>query len=99
MGIKLEANDNGDILAVSSVASGQAGKVEIYRRTSQSNDDSVQHAFTLVQTLTGTASDGSTLNTNFGDALTMSKDGTKLIVGAPGADSGDSSRCRCCILL
>ena len=85
-GHRLQANDNGDILAVSSVAPGQAGKVEIYIRTSQSNDDSVDHAFSLAQTLTGVTGDGSTLNTSFGDSLTMSKDGTTLIVGSPGID-------------
>ena len=88
-GHRLEANDNGDILAVSSVASGQAGKVEIFRRTSQSNDDSTNHSFTLVQTLEGTSADGSSLNTKFGDSLTMSKDGTILIIGAPGVDNTD----------
>ena len=31
-GHRIEANDNGDILAVSSVSTGQAGKVEIYIR-------------------------------------------------------------------
>ena len=85
-GHRLQANDNGDILAVSSVAPGQAGKVEIYIRASQSNDDSVDHAFTLAQTLTGVNADGSTLNTSFGDTLSMNKDGTTLIVGSPGVD-------------
>ena len=88
-GHRLTANDNGDILAVSSTSSGKAGAVEIFRRTSQANDDSVDHSFTLVQTLTGTTADGSTLNTSFGNALTMSKDGTTLIVGSPGADNTD----------
>ena len=88
-GHQLEANDNGDILAISSVAPGKAGKVEIFRRTSQSTDDSVQHSFTLVQTLTGISADGSSLNTKFGDSLTMSKDGTILIIGAPGVDNTD----------
>ena len=40
-GHRLQANDNGDILAVSSVAPGNAGKVEIFVRASQSTDDSV----------------------------------------------------------
>ena len=91
-GHRLEANDNGDILAVSSLASGQAGKVEIYVRTSQSNDDSVDHAFTLAQTLTGTSADGSSLNTRFGDSLAMTKDGTTLIIGAPGVDDSSSTQ-------
>ena len=89
-GHRLQVNDNGDILAVSSVSTGTAGKVEIFVRASTSNDDSVQHAFTHVQTLTGATSDGSTLNTKFGDSMTMSKDGTTLVIGAPGYD--DSSQ-------
>ena len=78
--------------AVSSVSPGNAGKVEIFRRTSQSNDDSTQHAFTLVQTLTGISTDGSSLNTAFGDSLTMSKDGTTLVIGAPGLDDGSTDK-------
>jgi len=85
-GHKLEANDNGDILAVSSLAPGNAGKVEIFVRQTQSNDDSTINSFSLVQTLTGTASDGSSLNTQFGSSISMSKDGTVLVVGAPGVD-------------
>ena len=85
-GHRIAANDNGDILAISSVAPGRAGMVEIYKRTSQSNDDSVEHSFTYVQTLAGVTSDGSTLNTQFGDSLAMSKDGTTLVIGAPGVD-------------
>ena len=88
-GHRLQANDNGDILAVSSVAPGNAGKVEIFVRTSQSNDDSTDHAFTLVQTLKGVATEDSSLNTNFGESIAMSKDGTTLIIGSPGYD--DSS--------
>ena len=88
-GHRLQANDNGDILAISSVAPGNAGKVEIFVRTSQSNDDSTDHAFTLVQTLKGVATEDSSLNTNFGESIAMSKDGTTLIIGAPGYD--DSS--------
>ena len=42
-GYRIEANDDGNILAVSSKAPGQAGKVEIYVRTSQASDDSTQH--------------------------------------------------------
>ena len=89
-GHRLDANDNGDILAVSSLAPGQAGKVEIFVRVGQSNDDSTQNSFTLAQTLTGTSGDGSTLNTSFGESITMSKDGTKLFVGAPGVDGTDT---------
>tara|TARA_A100001015_G_scaffold231170_1_gene261693 strand:+ start:210 stop:13220 length:13011 start_codon:yes stop_codon:yes gene_type:complete len=85
-GHRLQANDNGDILAVSSLAPGNAGKVEIFIKTSQSNDGSTQNSFTLAQTLTGIASDGSSLNTAFGESIAMSKDGTTLIIGAPGVD-------------
>ncbi len=90
-GHRLQASDDGNILAVSSTASGQAGKVEIYRRISQSNDDSVQHSFTLVQTLEGTSADGSSLNTQFGESLAMSKDGTTLVVGVPGYDNSSQT--------
>ncbi len=81
-----QANDNGDRLAVSSVSPGNAGKVEIFIKTSQSNDGSTQNSFALAQTLTGVASDGSSINTAFGESITMSKDGTALIIGAPGVD-------------
>ena len=85
-GHRVEANDNGDILAVSSLAPGNAGKVEIFIKTSQANDDSTLNSFALAQTITGVASDGSSLNTAFGDSITMSKDGTTLVIGAPGVD-------------
>ena len=85
-GHRIQANDNGDILAVSSQAPGNAGKVEIFIKTSQSNDGSTQNSFTLTQTITGVESDGSSINTAFGDSLAMSKDGTTLIIGAPGVD-------------
>ena len=85
-GHKIAANDNGDILAISSVAPGQAGKVEIYIRTSQTNDDSVDHSFVLAQTLEGISADGSSLNTKFGNDIAMNKDGTTLIITAPGYD-------------
>ena len=91
-GHRLEANDNGDILAVSSLAPGQAGKVEIYRRTSQANDGSTDHAFTLAQTLEGISADGSSVNTGFGESIAMSKDGTTLIVGAPGVDDDSTGQ-------
>ena len=44
-GHRVQANDNGDILAVSSLAPGNAGKVEIFVRTSQSNDGSTVNSF------------------------------------------------------
>ena len=90
-GHRLEANDNGDILAVSSLAPGNAGKVEILRQTSQSNDDSTINSFTLTQTLTGVSEDGSTLNTAFGESIAMSKDGNTLVIGAPGFDATDQA--------
>ena len=90
-GHKIEANDNGDIIAISSVAPGNAGKVEIFVRTTQSNDDSTNHTFALAQTLTGTSNDGSSLNTMFGESMAMSKDGTTLIIGAPGVDKTDQN--------
>ena len=89
-GHRLQANDNGDILAVSSVAPGTAGKVEIFIKTSQSNDGSTQNSFALAQTLTGVTSDGSSINTAFGESIAMSKDGTALIIGAPGVDGTDN---------
>jgi hypothetical protein len=85
-GHRIQANDNGDILAISSLAPGNAGKVEIFIKTSQSNDGSTQNSFALAQTLIGVESDGSSINTAFGESITMSKDGTTLIIGAPGVD-------------
>ncbi len=85
-GHRLQANDNGDILAVSSVAPGNAGKVEIFVKTSQANDGSTLNSFGLAQTITGVASDGSSINTAFGESIAMSKDGTTLVIGAPGVD-------------
>jgi len=90
-GHRLAANDNGDILAVSSVAPGNAGKVEIFVRTSQSNDGSTQNSFALAQTITGVDSDGSSINTAFGESLAMSKDGTALVIGAPGVDGAEQT--------
>ena len=90
-GHRLQANDNGDILAVSSLAPGNAGKVEIFVRTSQSNDASTINSFALAQTLTGVATDGSSLNTSFGESIAMSKDGTTLAIGAPGLDNTDQA--------
>ena len=85
-GHRIAANDNGDTLAVSSLAPGNSGKVEIFVRAGSASDGSSQNSFTLVQTLTGVASDGSTVNTAFGESIAMSKDGTTLIIGAPGVD-------------
>ena len=85
-GHRVAVNDNGDILVVSSKTPGYAGKVEIFTRTSHSNDDSTTNAWTLRQTLLGTTADGSTLNTAFGEDIALSKDGTKLFISAPGYD-------------
>ena len=90
-GHRLAVNDNGDILAVSSVAPGNAGKVEIFIRTSQSNDGSTQNSFTLAQTITGVDSDGSSVNTAFGESIAISKDGTTLVIGAPGVDGTEQT--------
>ena len=91
-GHRIAANDNGDILAVSSLAPGNAGKVEIFIKTSQSSDGSTQNTFALAQTITGVSADGSSLNTAFGDSIAMSKDGGTLIVGAPGMDDGSTGQ-------
>ena len=85
-GHRIKINDNGDILAVASIAPGQAGKVEIFTRSSVTNDDSTQYLWTQRQTLTGVSSDGSSLNTAFGQDIAMNKDGTRLFVSAPGYD-------------
>jgi len=90
-GHRIKANDNGDILAVSSLAPGNAGKVEIFVRTSQSSDGSTRNSFALAQTLTGVDGDGSTLNTAFGESIAMSKDGTTLVIGSPGFDNTDQA--------
>ena len=50
-GHRIAANDNGDIIAISSISPGNAGKVEIFVRTTTSNDDSTNHTFALAQTL------------------------------------------------
>ena len=65
------------------------GKVEIFVRGGSSNDGSTIHTFTLVQTLTGVTNDGSSINTAFGESICMSKDGTTLVIGAPGVDTTD----------
>ena len=86
-GHRMAINDNGDILAVSSVSPDDAGMVEIFVRTSPSNDDSTTLGFTHVQTLKGVSAGDSTLNTAFGESLSMSKDGTTLVISAPGRDN------------
>ena len=85
-GHKVVVNDNGDILAVASKNPGTAGQVEIFTRTGNSNDDSTELRWTHRQTLKGVSSDGSTLNTGFGEDLAMSKDGNTLIITSPGYD-------------
>ena len=86
-GHRMTINDNGDILAVSSVSPDDAGMVEIFVRNSPSNDDSSVLGFSHVQTLKGVSADDSTLNTAFGESLSMSKDGATLIISAPGRDN------------
>ena len=81
-GHRIAVNDNGDILAISSVAPGQAGKVEIFTR-------GVGDTFTHRQTINGVTLDGSTNNLSFGDAISMSKNGETLIISAPGLDNGE----------
>ena len=78
-GHRLAVNDNADIIAVSSVAPGQAGKVEIFTRNGST--------FTHRQTIRGVSSDGSTNNLSFGEAISMSKDGSRLIISAPAYDN------------
>ena len=91
-GHQVVANDNGDIVAISSKTPSRAGRVQIFIRSSDTSDDgSTQDTFVQTQTLAGTASDGSTLNTEFGDSLAMSKDGKTLIIGAPGVDDGQQA--------
>ena len=88
-GHRMSINDNGDILAVSSISVGDAGKVDIFVRSdSIGSDSSTITGFTHVQTLKGVSSEDSTLNTRFGESISMSKDGKTLVIGAPGADNG-----------
>jgi len=86
-GHRIAANDNGDILAISSISPGTAGKVEIFTSNHQYNDGSTTLTFVHRQTLYGTSIDGSSLNTNFGESIAMSKDGETLIISSPGADN------------
>ena len=90
-GHQVVTNDTADILAVSSQAPGYAGSVHIFKRTSHTNDGSTQYTWSEQQVLTGVSSDGSSKNIAFGDSLAMDKDGTALIVGAPGVDVQDGS--------
>ena len=51
-----------------------------------------QHTWSEVQTLKGHSDlDGSTLDLAFGDSISMSKDGTTLVIGAPGYEQQDGS--------
>jgi len=86
-GHRMAINDNGDILAVSSVSPDDAGMVEIFVRNSPTIGDSTTLGFTHVQTLKGVSAGDSTLNTAFGESLSMSKDGTTLVISAPGRDN------------
>ena len=86
-GHRIAVNDNGDILAISSVSPGNSGKVEIFTSNHQYNDGSTTLIFTHRQTLVGVSADGSSNELNFGDSIAMSKDGTTLIVSASGVDS------------
>lgn len=81
-GHQVAVNDNGDILAISSVAPGQAGKVEIFTR-------GVGTTFTHRQTIQGVNTDGSTNNLSFGESLSMSNDGNTLVISSPGLDRGE----------
>ena len=80
-GHSIAVNDNADIVAISSKNPATAGKVEIFKRTSE-------NSFVHRQTLTGVSADGSSNDTQFGHSLGMSNDGTTLIVSAPGLDDG-----------
>ena len=80
-GHSIVANDNADIIAIGSKNPETAGKVEIFKRTSE-------NTFIHRQTLTGVSADGSSNDTQFGHSLDMSSDGTTLIISAPGLDDG-----------
>ena len=90
-GHRVITNDTADILVVSSKSPGNAGRVHIFKRTSLTNDNSTQYTWSEQQVLTGLASDGSSENMNFGDSIAMSKDGTTLLIGAPGTEVQDGS--------
>jgi hypothetical protein len=90
-GHRVAVSDNGDILAVASKSPGTAGAVEIFTRGGSSNDGSTINTWTHRQTLTGVSADGTSLVINFGEDITMSKDGTTLIVSAPNHDKTDQA--------
>ena len=90
-GHKVVTNDNGDIVAISAVSSSTAGRVEIFVRGGSSNDGSTKPTWTRVQTLQTVASDGSSMNNQFGADMSMSKDGKTLVISAPGAEVEDGS--------
>lgn len=77
-GHQVQINSNADILAVSSKSPNNAGCVEIFTRQGTS--------WNCVQTLVGVTSDGSSLNTAFGECIDMSKSGDVLVASAPGYD-------------
>ena len=96
-GHRVAVNDNADIIAISSVSPGSAGMVEIFTRSSVNDDGSTvedgstKHIFTHRQTLKGVNADGSTLNTAFGEAISMSIDGELLVISAPGTEAGEQT--------
>ena len=96
-GHRVAVNDNADIIAISSVSPGSAGMVEIFTKSSVNDDGSTvedgstKHIFTHRQTLKGVATDGSTLNTAFGEAISMSIDGELLVISAPGTEAGEQT--------
>ena len=96
-GHRLAVNDNADIIAISSVAPGTAGQVEIFTKNSVNDDGSsiedgsTKHIFTHRQTLKGVNADGSTLNTAFGESISMSINGELLVISAPGKDQGEQN--------
>ena len=82
------------ILAVSSKAPGHAGRVHIFRRTSSTNDGSTTYdsnTWTEAQSFQVFLQMAVPMNTAFGDSIAMSKDGSALIVGAPGTEVQDGS--------
>jgi len=86
-GHRMSINDNGDILAISSISSSDSGMVEIFVRSDTVSGDSTLPGFTHVQTLRGVNFEDSTANTRFGESISMTKDGKTLVIGAPGIDN------------
>jgi hypothetical protein len=78
-GTNIQTNDNGNIIAISSTAPGEAGTVEIFTRS----EDTFTHRHTLV----GVLADGSTKDIQFGKDISMSTDGKTLVISAPGFDN------------